>query len=347
MASKLNYQLERLSSCPVCGFPASNTPDMALYDFMETNCKERITWTASICKSCRSYFVNPRPTLDTLALAYRTYYTHEFTTVNSAYLRPSLKKIFTQYIRDSYVNCRLSIRPNLVDIFFGAMAFLSPGKRSLVDIAIRQGPGFLCRRGRCRVLDVGSGDGRYLFMLETLGWDCFSIEPDTNAAVYYKSSSLKCFPQISNLGADLDGTFDLITFSHSLEHLHDPVYAIQRSYRLLTDSGKIWIDCPNPYSSLAGLFGSFWRGFEAPRHLVLLEKSHLARVLTDVGFRNIRFISRPDAFEFMERRSREIMKCFNLDKGQEKKLVSGYKNDYRESGQLDKTTEYLTLTADK
>src|ERR1700688_1700355 len=67
--------LESVKECPVCG----STRRRVLYGGLRDNvffCAPG-AWTLHDCLDCASAYMDPRPSAETLYLAYRTYYTHD------------------------------------------------------------------------------------------------------------------------------------------------------------------------------------------------------------------------------------------------------------------------------
>jgi 2-polyprenyl-3-methyl-5-hydroxy-6-metoxy-1,4-benzoquinol methylase len=62
-------------------------------------------------------------------------------------------------------------------------------------------------------------------------------------------------------------SFDLITMSHVLEHLHDPLAALERVGSWLKPTGCLKIWCPNYDSQERRIFGRNWFALDVPRHL--------------------------------------------------------------------------------
>jgi len=121
-------------------------------------------------------------------------------------------------------------------------------------------------RSSGRVLDVGCGDGFLLKYLQEKGWDGTGIEPGNSTCareilgldVVQGSLDAADFPARS---------FDVITLSHVLEHLHDPLATLQRVRHLLRDDGLVHIEVPNFDCLEARLFDGAWIGIAAPLHL--------------------------------------------------------------------------------
>src|SRR5207249_9170231 len=83
-------------------------------------------------------------------------------------------------------------------------------------------------------------------------------------------------------------SFEAITLSHVIEHLHDPVGALRACARLLRRDGMLWLATPNLDSPGHHRFGRDWFGLDPPRHLVLFGLDGLGRALEQEGFEKVR-----------------------------------------------------------
>lgn len=123
-------------------------------------------------------------------------------------------------------------------------------------------------RGRTgRVLDVGCGSGELLAHYESLGWSAFGIEPAAAVA------ELACRRGLSvHIGTLADqpwelGSFDLVVFSHALEHIPDPLAALREARALLVGGGRLAIQVPNWRCWQLRVFRGRWFPLDLPRHL--------------------------------------------------------------------------------
>jgi 2-polyprenyl-3-methyl-5-hydroxy-6-metoxy-1,4-benzoquinol methylase len=91
-------------------------------------------------------------------------------------------------------------------------------------------------------------------------------------------------------------SFDVITMWHALEHVHEPLLALQAAHRLLSPRGRIVIAVPNIDSAPARLFGPAWFGLELPRHLTHFTPPTLRAMLERAAFavQQIRLIRHSD-----------------------------------------------------
>jgi 2-polyprenyl-3-methyl-5-hydroxy-6-metoxy-1,4-benzoquinol methylase len=135
-----------------------------------------------------------------------------------------------------------------------------------------------------KLLDFGCGDGNFMSRMQRVGWQVSGIEQDPKAA-----DSLRArlgFDVRPSLDAFMDraGEFDLITVSHVIEHLADPVATLRVLRRYLKPAGSLILVTPNANSLGARLFGKFWRGLEPPRHFNVFTPKSLRYALCQAGY---------------------------------------------------------------
>ncbi|MCO6450100.1 MAG: class I SAM-dependent methyltransferase [Caldilineales bacterium] len=135
-----------------------------------------------------------------------------------------------------------------------------------------------------RLLDVGCGSGAYGASMMRLGWQVDGIEPDAGAAELARQAGLRV--QTGDiLDIDLpESTYDVITFWHVLEHIDDPVAALQHVRSALRPGGLLIVESPNWNSATALLAGRYWFHLDAPRHRVHFTPRSLRRALAAAGF---------------------------------------------------------------
>lgn len=125
---------------------------------------------------------------------------------------------------------------------------------------------FVCRG---RILDVGCGDGKFLWALDPRKWERSGVEfaEQTVRLVREKIQDMTLIegdifsPQLP------EGSFDVITFWHVLEHLPRPREVLKRVHQLLRPGGWLFISLPNFDSLQARLFQRYWYAWDVPRHL--------------------------------------------------------------------------------
>jgi predicted SAM-dependent methyltransferase len=79
------------------------------------------------------------------------------------------------------------------------------------------------------------------------------------------------------------GSFDVVTFWHSLEHMTDPVSVLQKTAGLLKDNGLLFICVPNGESIEARMRIKTWLGL-LPEHRFIYTEKSLTYLLERSGF---------------------------------------------------------------
>ncbi len=142
-------------------------------------------------------------------------------------------------------------------------------------------------RPRGRLLDVGCGHGLLLDEARGRGYETVGLELSREAARHARSLGLdvrelplEAFGEGTN--GDSPGTFDVVVLADVLEHLDDPVAAIDQCAALLKPSGVLCIVTPDPSSVTARLAGARWWGY-LPAHTVLLPRRTLRELISASG----------------------------------------------------------------
>ena len=139
-----------------------------------------------------------------------------------------------------------------------------------------------------RLLDVGCGHGLLLDEARKRGYETLGLELSRDGARYARETlklevrelPLESFGEGRN--GDAPGEFDAIVLADVLEHLDDPVAAIDSCARLLRPSGVVCIVTPDPSSVTARAAGSRWWGY-LPAHTVLLPRKTLRELISARG----------------------------------------------------------------
>jgi SAM-dependent methyltransferase len=136
-----------------------------------------------------------------------------------------------------------------------------------------------------RLLDVGCGDGKFLWALDPKRWDRAGVEPVGPVVELVRAR----FPEIRFIQGDAfspelqEETFDIITLWHSIEHFIDPFGALEKLSRLLRPGGKLVVSTPNFAGWQAQLFREHWFAFDPPRHLFYFSSVALKALLQNAG----------------------------------------------------------------
>lgn len=136
----------------------------------------------------------------------------------------------------------------------------------------------------CRVLEVGCARGKVALALQAaMDWSAVGIEPDARAAQAAREQGLETHTGTLDDYAGA-GNFDVVLFVHVLEHLSDPLAALQRAHALLAPDGRVVVALPNAEGCERRLFGAAWDGWDVPRHQHHFGPAALCALLEQAGF---------------------------------------------------------------
>jgi 2-polyprenyl-3-methyl-5-hydroxy-6-metoxy-1,4-benzoquinol methylase len=136
-----------------------------------------------------------------------------------------------------------------------------------------------------RLLDVGCATGLFMNAMRQRGWEVTGVDLSPYAAQYARRNfNLEVEVGTIEDIAYASDTFDLVTLWDVLEHVPDPRATLKEIARVLKPEGMLALSLPNPVCIEARLFGSYWVGWDRPRHLHLFTPAVLARYLQDSGF---------------------------------------------------------------
>ncbi|MCG2717780.1 MAG: class I SAM-dependent methyltransferase [Nanoarchaeota archaeon] len=91
------------------------------------------------------------------------------------------------------------------------------------------------------VLDIGSSNGKFLYLLRARGWKVFGVEPTKQYAEFAnKFLRIKTFNGFFE-DFKTDERFDLVTILLSLDHLRDPVSILKKIHLILNKGGHMFI----------------------------------------------------------------------------------------------------------
>lgn len=139
------------------------------------------------------------------------------------------------------------------------------------------------------VLDIGCASGELLSMIGELGdYRLFGVEYDPESAKIAESSGIHVWVgDVDN--ADIPkNTMDIVLMQHTLEHVFHPIDTLHQAYQVLKPGGKIFGELPNFDSWDRSLFGRYWGGGHAPRHLHHFTPRTLESALRSSGFSAVR-----------------------------------------------------------
>jgi 2-polyprenyl-3-methyl-5-hydroxy-6-metoxy-1,4-benzoquinol methylase len=196
------------------------------------------------CRACGIVYQNPRPVFDDLRRRYDSdYFSYELS--NEA-------------------------------------AFFSLMRLGLADVRFRERTASLPRPRR--FLDIGCATGMLIESMGREGWETRGVDVCRPSAEYgIKHRGVDIFVGTLEEARFPDASFQVIHFSHLIEHVPDPPGFLREVRRILVPGGLAVITTPNVDGFQARLFGKGWRSAIAD-HLVLFSRRTLGKLLVDSGF---------------------------------------------------------------
>ncbi|MGH8157915.1 MAG: class I SAM-dependent methyltransferase [Rhodanobacter sp.] len=335
-------ELEHVSACPVCRGTARELLQQDLVDNAFFVAPGR--WMLYRCTHCHSAYLDPRPSEASIGKAYGDYYTHNADGPRTPSDKPGIVRHLKRALTNGYVNARYGTQRQPASRVGVWLAKVLPLRRQKRDAEFR----FLPKpQPGQKLLDIGCGNGDFLFNARDAGWDVAGVDPDPAAVAAAKQRGLDARVGSVGLFADEPGVFDAISLSHVLEHLHEPVPFIQAVHRLLKPDGALFIDTPNIESRGAQRWGRNWRGLETPRHLVLFSRTGLISLLQAAGFENIETKRRTAVRQSMYLASLRMQLGKSPDGGQPRRLPTMMRLRLAWSVANVRDDEFLTLLARK
>jgi SAM-dependent methyltransferase len=151
-------------------------------------------------------------------------------------------------------------------------------------------------RGRqTSVLDVGCGSGVLLYALALGGMTSVTgVDPfapgdrvlDNGATILRRDL------------AEVEGTFDLVMFHHSFEHVPDPGASLEQALARLGPQGRILVRMPTASSDAFDHYREGWVQLDAPRHLTVFSREGMAQLSAAHGLRVVATHDDSTSFQF-------------------------------------------------
>jgi len=134
------------------------------------------------------------------------------------------------------------------------------------------------------VLDYGCGSGRFLRYADQLGLDVLGVDLSPNAVESAASVGIRCVQGTYADMSAIDGKFDVVRLNHVLEHVEDPVAALQALRPFVAPDGRLVIAVPNTESPVAQMYGRDWHNLDVPRHVWDFNPRSLTQTFEAAGY---------------------------------------------------------------
>lgn len=137
------------------------------------------------------------------------------------------------------------------------------------------------------LLEIGCANGLFLHaMRQTNDWQVQGVEVSEPAVHYARERlGLDVFHGPLEDAQLPEHFFDVVVMWDVLEHVHSPKDTLRETHRVLKPDGVLVFRLPLLDSWDRKLFGPYWAGWDAPRHLTLFSRHTLDMMLTSAGFR--------------------------------------------------------------
>lgn len=232
------------------------------------------SWSLYRCSNheCGLCWLNPKPLEKEIPRLYADYMTHESTNRNRSFA--ASEKLIDRIFCHKYTphKVKLSVSESMLLHF--------PPYMEMVNALTL----WSNRSEGKKVLDIGCGDGELLERFRYIGWDVAGVEIDPVSRRIAIEKGIHLF---ENGLLEIETgchKFDLITMSHVIEHLPDPLEYIVKSRDLLNSDGELVILTPNISSLCHRNFREYWVDLDPPRHLFHFSATSLSQLLKKAGF---------------------------------------------------------------
>jgi len=208
------------NNCPICGFPLL-PPQCEVVPYPSISVSSKVPEKIIFCGRCSFGMAEPMPSDEALGQLYNE--------------------------SNFWGKVKPAVSPKKQPLFFALARSRWSLIQSYLDKKNGNPPGLL------KLLDVGAGFG-YLGIVaaNNLGAtldEYVAVEPDSNV----RSALERSWPELGNnsklstlakLG-QVEGKYDIVTLSHVLEHVKDPLGMINDVVSFLSNDGLLFIDVPN------------------------------------------------------------------------------------------------------
>lgn len=136
--------------------------------------------------------------------------------------------------------------------------------------------------GHGPLLDIGCGDASDMIRLHQRGWDVAGVDNDPAARKVARERNMRVYETLEDLPENFRPS--VVVMRHFVEHIADPVTFLQELRPYLGASPTVVMVTPNAASWGRRLFGKWWRGYDAPRHLQIFTPNALFLATQRAGY---------------------------------------------------------------
>lgn len=187
--------------------------------------------------------------------------------------KPDLDKLPEFYKSENYISHTDSRKTFLDKTYQAVKSFMLNKKIDWIEKEIEH---------KGKILDIGAGTGDFLMTAKNRGWDVFGQEPNSDARDLSAGKGIFLKEKISDLP---NGSFDVITLWHVLEHVPNLEDQIMELQRLLKKDGLLVIAVPNFKSYDAQVYTANWAAYDVPRHLYHFSRTSVKKIFSEFSFK--------------------------------------------------------------
>jgi len=251
-----------MNKCPACNSEKHKIDMIGVRDYLFGVKGE---WNLVKCNTCKSRFINPWPEDFEISRFYDKYFTHDAPSSGSVGMGKKIKKAINNFF-----------------LFISRYGIIGELIIKFISARFSRKYCYLSGKTKLNICDYGCGNGDLISNLRSIGHQVtgYDFDPLAIAAARTRGlrvKSIDCFKDDDNL-------YDRILLMNVIEHLAWPTNVLNLLSSRLKSDGLLYIETPNPNSTLALLLRKRWRGLEAPRHLVLYSKRGLNELMNRSGF---------------------------------------------------------------
>jgi len=136
-----------------------------------------------------------------------------------------------------------------------------------------------------RMLEIGCGSGAFLHEMAGLGWRVHGLEPSVEAGAAAAALGYPVHVGPLETAPDPEQPYDLIVGWMVLEHLHEPIAALEKLGRWSVPGAWLVASVPDAGAWEFRLFGPTWYALHLPGHLFHYTSRTIGRVLERGGWR--------------------------------------------------------------
>ena len=140
-----------------------------------------------------------------------------------------------------------------------------------------------CKK-RGTLLNYGAKTGFFSGYMIGKNWSVTSVEKFHQERQFALELFHHRMIDVKDMAFLKEGTFDVVTLWHVLEHNNNPDELLKKFHKILKPDGILVMALPNINSTDAKYYKSNWAAFNVPRHLWHFKPSVIARVAKENGF---------------------------------------------------------------